>query len=52
MHRVRQPHTLVVLGLNAEMGTAAGADELGEVPHGEHSRLQLWMTTFQVIPNF
>ena len=28
MNRVRQPRTLVVLGLNAWMGTAAGADEL------------------------
>ena len=28
MNRVRQPHTLLVLGLNAEMGTTAGADEL------------------------
>ena len=28
MNRVRQPRTLVVLGLNAGMGTAAGADEL------------------------
>ena len=33
MNRVRQPRTLVVLGLNAEMGTAAGADELVEVPY-------------------
>ena len=32
MNRVRQPHTLLVLGLNAEMGTTAGADELVEVP--------------------
>ena len=29
MNKVRQPRTLVVLGLDAEMGTAAGADELG-----------------------
>ena len=33
MNRVRQPRTLIVLGLNAEMGTAAGADELVEVPY-------------------
>ena len=32
MNRVRQPHTLLVLGLNAEMGTTAGADELVEIP--------------------
>ena len=32
MNRVRQPHTLLDLGLNAEMGTTAGADELVEVP--------------------
>ena len=28
MNSVHQPRTLVVLGLNAGMGTAAGADEL------------------------
>ena len=28
MNRVRQPHPLIVLGLNVWMGTAAGADEL------------------------
>jgi len=28
MNRVLQPLTLAVLGLNAGMGTAAGADEL------------------------
>ena len=32
MNRVHQPRTLVVLGLNAGMGTAAGADELVEIP--------------------
>ena len=32
MNRVRQPRTLFVLGLNAQMGTTAGADELVEVP--------------------
>jgi len=32
MNRVRQPHTLLVLGLNAEMRTTAGADELVEIP--------------------
>jgi len=26
MNRVRQPHTLLVLGLNSEMGTTAGAE--------------------------
>ena len=32
MNRVHQPRTLLVLGLNAGMGTAAGADELVEIP--------------------
>ena len=32
MNRVLQPRPLVVLGLNVWMGTAAGADELVEVP--------------------
>ena len=32
MNRVYQPRTLLVLGLNAGMGTAAGADELVEIP--------------------
>ena len=32
MNRVHQPRTLVVLGLDAGMGTAAGADELAEIP--------------------
>ena len=35
MNRVHQPRTLVVLGLNVGMGTAAGADELVEVPYRE-----------------
>jgi len=33
MNIVRQPHTLLVRGLNAGMGTAAGADELVEIIH-------------------
>jgi hypothetical protein len=33
MNRVLQPRPLVVLGLNVGMGTAAGADELVEVPY-------------------
>ena len=33
MDRVLQPRPLVVLGLNVWMGTAAGADELVEVPY-------------------
>ena len=33
MNRVLQPRPLVVLGLNVWMGTAAGADELVEVPY-------------------
>ena len=32
MNRVLQPHPLIVLGLNVWMGTAAGADELVEIP--------------------
>jgi len=32
MNRVQQPRTLLVLGLNAGMSTAAGADELVEIP--------------------
>ena len=32
MNRVRQPRPLVVLGLNAGMGTTAGSDELVEIP--------------------
>ena len=32
MNRVHQPRTLLVLGHNAGMGTAAGADELVEIP--------------------
>jgi len=34
MNRVHQPRPLVVLGLNVWMGTAAGADELVEIPMG------------------
>ena len=33
MNRELQPRPLVVLGLNVGMGTAAGADELVEVPY-------------------
>ena len=32
MNMVLQPHPLIVLGLNVWMGTAAGADELVEIP--------------------
>jgi len=32
MNIVHQPRTLLVRGLNAGMGTAAGADELVEIP--------------------
>ena len=35
MVRVLQPRPLVVLGLNVWMGTAAGADELVEIPYRE-----------------
>ena len=33
MNRLQQPRTLLVLELNAGMSTAAGADELLEVPY-------------------
>ena len=33
MNRAHQPRTLVVLGINAGMGTAAGVDELVEIPY-------------------
>ena len=33
MNRVLQPRPLVVLGLTVWMGTAAGADELVEIPY-------------------
>ena len=33
MNRVQQPRTLFVLGLDAGMSTAAGADELERPPH-------------------
>jgi len=36
MNRVQQPRTLLVLGHNAEMSTAAGADELVEIPTDAH----------------
>ena len=32
MNRVHSPRTMLVLGLNAGMGTASGADELVEIP--------------------
>jgi len=32
MNKVRQPRPLIVLGLNVWMGTAAGAEELVEIP--------------------
>ena len=32
MNGVQQPRTLLVLGLNAWMSTAAGADKLVEIP--------------------
>ena len=35
MNRVHQPRPLVFHGLNVWMGTAAGADELVEVPYRE-----------------
>ena len=33
MNRVHQPRTLLVLGHNTGMGSAAGADELVEIPY-------------------
>ena len=36
MNRVQQPRTLLVLGLNAGMSTAAGADELVEITTDAH----------------
>ena len=36
MNIVHQPRTLLVRGLNAGMGTAAGADELVEIPTDAH----------------
>ena len=33
MNRVHQPRTLLVRGRNAGVGTAAGADELVEIPY-------------------
>jgi len=36
MNIVHQPRTLLVRGLNAGMGTAAGADELVEIPRPLH----------------
>jgi len=42
MNRVQQPRTLLVLGLNAEMSTAAGADELPAVPWSE----------FPIVPSY
>jgi len=36
MNRVQQPRTLLVHGPNAEMSTAAGADELVEIPTDAH----------------
>jgi len=33
MNRVHQQQTLLVLGHNTGMGTAAGADELVEIPY-------------------
>ena len=45
MNRVHQPRTLLVLGLNAGMGTAAGADELVEIrteTHAPDSGPRLW----------
>ena len=32
MNRALEPRPLIVLGLNVWMGTAAGADELVEIP--------------------
>ena len=41
MNIVLQPRALLVRGRNAEMGTAAGADELVEVPDGPFTHRDL-----------
>jgi len=41
MNRVLQPRPLIVLGFNVWMGTAAGADELVEVPYRPKEALDL-----------
>ena len=41
MNRVLQPRPSVVLGLNVWMGTAAGADELVEVPYTRNLNREL-----------
>ena len=46
MNRVHQPRTLGVLGLNAGMGTAAGADELVGVPSDACAHPGPWRTPF------
>jgi len=54
MDRVIQPRPLIVLGLNVWMGTAAGADELVEIPtdasaHPGPRRTPLHLSTKDVI---
>ena len=46
MNRVHQPHTLLVLGLNAGMVTAAGADELVEI----QTRGRVWVLGVYQLP--
>ena len=46
MNRVLQPRPLVVLGLNVWMGTAAGADELVEIPYREWEQLETFDRLF------
>jgi hypothetical protein len=46
MNRVRQPRPLIVLGLNVWMGTAAGADELVEIPKEVNVFLRRKSTSF------
>ena len=58
MNRVRQPRPLVFRGLNVWMGTAAGADELVEIPaqnatrsrYRGTSKVDSWLESdFQII---
>ena len=50
MNRVLQPRPLVVLGLNVWMGTAAGTDELVEVPYHVQARVRTVVGRTQTEP--
>ena len=47
MNRVLQPRPLIVLGLNVWMGTAAGADELVEIPTDASYGRSVWAYSVQ-----